>query len=55
VGEARIPPRLKTVLLIDDQDASRTMTKLFLANFGYSVVAVRSAEEALDRLLAAQL
>lgn len=42
-----IPSPFKTVLLVDDQNDSRTMTKWFLANFGYSVVAARSGEEAL--------
>lgn len=47
VDKPTIPSPLKTVLLVDDQNDSRTMTKWFLANFGYSVVAARSAEEAL--------
>lgn len=37
----------KTVLLVDDRDASRLTTKWFLANFGFSVDTARSAEEAL--------
>lgn len=37
----------KTVLLVDDRDASRLTTKWFLANFGFSVETARSAEEAL--------
>jgi CheY-like chemotaxis protein len=36
-----------TVLLVDEIDDSRLATKWFLANFGYSVDSVRSAEEAL--------
>ena len=36
-----------TVLLVDDIDDSRLMTKWFLANFGYSVDSARSAEEGL--------
>jgi DNA-binding NtrC family response regulator len=40
---------LKTVLLVDDADAQRIATKWFLANFGYQVESVRSAEEALAR------
>jgi CheY-like chemotaxis protein len=38
---------VKTVLLVDDRDDSRITTKWFLANFGYAVDSVRSAEEAL--------
>jgi CheY-like chemotaxis protein len=38
---------LKTVLLVDDVDASRIMAKWFLSNFGYEVESVRTAEEAL--------
>ena len=41
------PPSLKTVLLVDDGDDSRVTTKWFLANFGFAVDSVRSAEEAL--------
>jgi CheY-like chemotaxis protein len=40
-------PNLKTILLVDDVDDSRVTTKWFLANFGYAVDSVRSAEEAL--------
>ena len=47
MDETPITAPLKTVLLVDDQTDSRTTTKWFLANFGYLVVAVRSAEEAL--------
>jgi DNA-binding NtrC family response regulator len=38
---------LKTILLVDDLDDCRVATKWFLANFGYAVDSVRSAEEAL--------
>ena len=38
---------LKTVLLVDDWDDGRIMTKLFLSNFGYAVDCARSGEEAL--------
>ena len=38
---------LKTVLLVDDVNASRIMAKWFLSNFGYEVEPVRNAEEAL--------
>jgi CheY-like chemotaxis protein len=38
---------IKTILLVDDGDECRVTTKWFLANFGYSVDAVRNAGEAL--------
>jgi CheY-like chemotaxis protein len=41
------PPRVKTVLLVDDGDESRLATKWFLTYFGYVVDSVCSAEEAL--------
>lgn len=37
----------KTVLLVDDADDTRLMTKFFLSNFGYCVDPARTAEEAL--------
>jgi CheY-like chemotaxis protein len=37
----------KTVLLVDDVDASRLVSKWFLWNFGYEVDSARTAEEAL--------
>jgi CheY-like chemotaxis protein len=37
----------KTVLLVDDRDATRLTTKWFLANFGFSVETARNGEEAL--------
>jgi CheY-like chemotaxis protein len=40
-------PPLKTVLLVDDDDDIRVVTKWFLTNFGYAVDSVRNAEEAL--------
>jgi len=45
--DAHPSPRVKTVLLVDDGDETRLTTKWFLANFGYAIDAVRSAEEAL--------
>jgi CheY-like chemotaxis protein len=39
--------RLPTILLVDDQDASRIAAKWFLNNFGFEVDSARSAEEAL--------
>lgn len=38
----------KTVLLVDDNDDSRILTKWFLDNAGYTVDSVQSAEEALS-------
>ncbi len=38
---------VRTILLVDDEDASRITTKWFLTNFGYLVEAAASAEEAL--------
>jgi len=38
---------LKTVLLVDCDDASRVATKWFLDNFSYEVHSARSGEEAL--------
>jgi DNA-binding NtrC family response regulator len=43
----QLPARLKTILLVDDEDACRVTTRWFLTNFGYAVDAVRTAEEAL--------
>jgi CheY-like chemotaxis protein len=45
--QSQPPAQLKTILLVDDGDECRVTTKWFLANFGYAVDAVRSAEEAL--------
>jgi CheY-like chemotaxis protein len=41
------PPPPKTVLIVDDEDPCRITTSWFLANFGYTVIAARNAEEAL--------
>jgi CheY-like chemotaxis protein len=42
------PPRAQgTVLLVDDGDQTRFLTKWFLCNLGYSVDAACTAEEAL--------
>ncbi len=43
------PAHSKTILLVDDQDELRIMTKWFLNSFGYVVESVRSAEEAIAR------
>ncbi|MGH7950325.1 MAG: response regulator [Limisphaerales bacterium] len=40
---------MKTVLLVDDNDDTRVLTKWFLDNFGYAVDSTPSAEEALSR------
>jgi CheY-like chemotaxis protein len=45
--EKVLAPRLRTVLLVDDDDVCRVTTKWFLTNFGYSVDSVRNAGEAL--------
>lgn len=37
----------RTVLLVDDADETRVVTRLFLSNFGYSVDTARSGEDAL--------
>lgn len=39
---------VRTILLVDDSDDIRLTTKWFLANFGYAVDSVGSAEEALS-------
>lgn len=36
-----------SILLVDDRDDTRLMTKWFLTNFGYAVESARSADEAL--------
>jgi CheY-like chemotaxis protein len=45
--DAQPSSRVTTVLLVDDGDETRITTKWFLANFGYAIDAVRTAEEAL--------
>jgi CheY-like chemotaxis protein len=39
--------RLKTVLLVDDDDDIRNLTECFLQSFGYAVVCAASPREAL--------
>lgn len=46
--EINSAPRLRTILLVDDEDGNRITTKWFLNNFGYAVESSRSAEEALS-------
>ncbi len=41
--------RSKTVLLVDDSDENRILTKWFLDSIGYTVDAAQCAEEALSR------
>ena len=41
--------RMRTVLLVDDNDDTRVLTKWFLDNFGYAVDSAQNAEEALSR------
>jgi two-component system, cell cycle sensor histidine kinase and response regulator CckA len=40
---------MRTVLLVDDNDDTRVLTKWFLDNFGYAVDSAQNAEEALSR------
>ena len=43
------PLRTRTILLVDDNDDGRVLTKWFFDNFGYVVDSTRSAHEALTR------
>jgi DNA-binding response OmpR family regulator len=47
IKDAATPAPVKTILLVDDNDDLRLLTKWFLSNFGYAVDSVRTAEEAL--------
>jgi CheY-like chemotaxis protein len=49
IVEKNLEPQSKTVLLVDDDDDTRLLTKMFLNNFGYEVEPVDSAGEALVR------
>src|SRR5580698_7116564 len=42
-------PQLRTVLVVDDDDDTRLLTKVFLNNFGYEVDSANSTGEALAR------
>jgi CheY-like chemotaxis protein len=42
-------PKVRTVLLVDDNDESRVLMKFFLDNVGYAVDSAQNAEEALSR------
>jgi CheY-like chemotaxis protein len=46
-GEDSTPAGPKTILLVDDADESRAITKLFLGSLGYIVHSQPSAAEAL--------
>jgi DNA-binding NtrC family response regulator len=39
---------IKTILLVDDEDNCRLLTKWFFGSFGYTVDTARNAEEALN-------
>lgn len=41
--------KAKTVLIVDDDDDTRILTKMFLNNFGYEVDSANSTSEALAR------
>jgi CheY-like chemotaxis protein len=47
--QKNLRPLLKTVLVVDDDDDTRLLTKIFLNNFGYEVDAADSTSEALAR------
>ena len=50
IVQKSIEPKLRTVLVVDDDDDTRLLTKLFLNNFGYEVDAANSTGDALARL-----
>ncbi|MDR3377270.1 MAG: response regulator [Verrucomicrobiae bacterium] len=41
--------KAKTILIVDDDDDTRILTKMFLNNFGYEVDSANSTSEALAR------
>src|ERR1700744_3829048 len=47
--QKKFESQLKTVLIVDDDDDTRLLTKMFLNNFGYEVDAANSTGEALAR------
>jgi len=49
IVQKNFEPKLKTVLVVDDDDDTRLLTKMFLNNFGYEVDAANSTGEALAR------
>jgi len=49
IEQKNFDPKLKTVLVVDDDDDTRLLTKIFLNNFGYEVDSANSTAEALAR------
>lgn len=49
VWENKLDFQSKTVLIVDDDDDTRLLTKMFLNHFGYEVESARSAGDALAR------
>jgi CheY-like chemotaxis protein len=46
-GESKASSTPKTILLVDDAQQNRLITKMFLANFGFIVDSFSTAEDAL--------
>jgi CheY-like chemotaxis protein len=49
IPQTTLENQLRTVLIVDDDDDTRLLTKMFLNNFGYEVDSAKSATEALAR------
>jgi CheY-like chemotaxis protein len=49
IAQKNFEPQLKTVLVVDDDNDTRLLTKVFLNNFGYEVDSANSTGEALAR------
>jgi CheY-like chemotaxis protein len=49
IAQKNLEPQLRTVLVVDDDDDTRLLTKVFLNNFGYEVDSANSTGEALAR------
>jgi len=49
IEQKTLESKFKTVLLVDDDDDTRLLTKIFLNNFGYEVDSANSSSEALAR------
>ena len=47
--EKHSAPHVRTVLLVDDNDDTRVLTKWFFDNVGYTVDSAQNAEDALSR------
>jgi CheY-like chemotaxis protein len=45
--EESSPPRVSMILIVDDNDDMRVLTKWFFDNFGYAVDSAQSPQEAL--------